>query len=809
MHQRLKQILGIGLLITLLPAMPSGSTAAEATKEKPSATAVKAKPLPELHLADLIPRAAELSIRLADLKQEQAAGADLSAVENRLAEVVADLKQKAAQLQRLKESADYTYSPLVHLRQDLKLQRLRLDRVAKPIADAIRKLEVRRSAWQLESRRWQKIGPGLDAEELPQEVETTLAQARDTIAEALNLIRQAMQLMLTLQQKVAELHVRTETMMVEVTRLIRFDIGADRVGTPPPLISSKFFSQIKSAWKYQIRIGLDRVDWRYRSLLAQQGWMIIIQAVVALVLIIGIYRRRKTLERTQRLQFLTKRPFAAGVFIAIEPFHPFYAAGPTWLNLLLAVGGGLSFFRLTGGLFEKTWKKQAIFGLIFFLIGARVLTTIQPPLLVIRMFAAVTSAAGIYFCLRWARAARRQKDAFFFAAGLRLGACDLAVVLAAELWGKAFPLDYLLFMPARTIGLTLVWWLLMRSTRGLLEWIVHRSDWYLPGFVSQNPSAAIRRAAAISNALFGISFLCAVLVIWNFYLDPAAAFTGLLSFGFTIGSQRMSIGLVAEAALLAYGAFVASWAVQHLFLKKVYNRRQVDPGVRFAINRLINYAFVFVGFIMALGVLGVKFTQITIIISALGVGIGFGLRDIVNNFICGLILLFERPVRVGDAIVLQGHWAEIKKIGLRATEIRTYDNADIIVPNNDLITGQVTNWTLHGRMMRISVPVGVAYGSDVQRVIETLLACAKGHTDVAARPEPYVRFISFGDSTLDFELRIWIVDFDDRERILSEILQQIDQQFRAEGIEIAFPQQDLHLRSIDKSVREELVKPAD
>ena len=188
----------------------------------------------------------------------------------------------------------------------------------------------------------------------------------------------------------------------------------------------------------------------------------------------------------------------------------------------------------------------------------------------------------------------------------------------------------------------------------------------------------------------------------------------------------------------------------------------MDAGARFATSRLIKYAFVFVGIIMALvGVLGIKFNQLTIIISALGVGIGFGLRDIVNNFICGLILLFERPVRVGDAIVLQGQWAEVKTIGLRATEIRTYDNADLIVPNNDLITGQVTNWTLHGRMMRLKIPVGVACGSDIPRVIETLLALCQGHPDVAARPEPEALFLKFGDSTFDFELRVWIVNFDD------------------------------------------------
>jgi len=808
MQQRLRRFLASSLLITLVLAMPSGHTAAQATKAKPSATAAKAKSLPEMHVADLIPRAAELSIRLADLKQDLSVIADLSGAKNRLAAVEADIDENAAHLKRLKDSADFTYAPLLQLGQDLKWQSLPLDRTARPVGAAIRKLEVRRSVWLLESRRWQKLRSELDTKELPHEVETTLSKAQATIAKALDLIRQTMQPMLALQQKAAQLRVRAETMAAEVKGLIRFDLGEDWVDTYPPLVSPAFLSQLISAWQYQMKIGFGRIDWRFRFFLAQQSWMIFIQAVVGLVLIIGIYRQRKTLARTERLQFLTQRPFSAGVFFAIEPFHPFFVNGPVWVRLLATVGAGISFLRLAGGLFEKSWKKQALFGLVLFLIGARVLVVIAPPLPIIRLFVVVTSAAGLYFCLHWAGAARRQRDAFFFTAALRLGACVLAVVLAAELWGKAIGVFYLLFMPASTIGLAVAWWLLMRLSRGLLEWVVRRSDWYLPGFVRQNPEAAIRRAAGIGCTLFGLSFLCVVLVIWDIYPDPITALNGLLTLGFTIGPQRISIGLVAKAALLAFGAFVASWAIQHLLLKEEYNRRKVGAGVRFAINRLINYAFVLVGFLLALGVLGFRLTQLTIIISALGVGIGFGLRDIVNNFVCGLILLFERPVRVGDSIELQGQWAVIKKIGLRATHIRTFDDANVIVPNNDLISGQVINWTLNSRMMRLKIPVGVAYGSDVPRVIETLLACARDHSDVAARPEAKVLFLNFGDSTLDFELRVWIMNFDDRRRVQSELHQQIDQQFRAAGIEIAFPQRDLHLRSVDEPVRSGLVMQA-
>jgi len=191
-------------------------------------------------------------------------------------------------------------------------------------------------------------------------------------------------------------------------------------------------------------------------------------------------------------------------------------------------------------------------------------------------------------------------------------------------------------------------------------------------------------------------------------------------------------------------------------------------------------------------------------LSALGIGIGFGLQSIVNNLVSGLILLFERPVRVGDFIELGGKWAEIKKIGLRATTVQTFDQADVIIPNADLVTNQVINWTLSNRRVRLIIPVGVAYGSDVSLVMETLMASARGNSKIAEAPAPQVLFLKFGESALEFELRVWVLDAENRLVVSSEIHQEIDRRFREAKIEIAFPQRDLHLRSVDESV---ILKP--
>jgi small-conductance mechanosensitive channel len=232
-------------------------------------------------------------------------------------------------------------------------------------------------------------------------------------------------------------------------------------------------------------------------------------------------------------------------------------------------------------------------------------------------------------------------------------------------------------------------------------------------------------------------------------------------------------------------------------MESVLNRRQMDAGARLSIVRLIHYALILVGFLIALSALGFELKNVTIIGGALGVGIGFGMQAIVNNFVSGLILLFERPIKVGDMIQLSdGQQGQVLNVGLRATTIQTLDRAEVVVPNGDLISSQVINWTLGDRSMRLIIPVGVAYGSDVETVMRVLMAVAMDEPKVLKDPQPRVLFLNFGESSLDFELRVRIADFDDRFTTRSALIREIDRRFRAEGVEIPFPQRDLHLRSV-------------
>jgi len=226
-------------------------------------------------------------------------------------------------------------------------------------------------------------------------------------------------------------------------------------------------------------------------------------------------------------------------------------------------------------------------------------------------------------------------------------------------------------------------------------------------------------------------------------------------------------------------------------------------GVRVSVNRLIQYAFVLVGVLLASSLLGFGMDRVTILAGAFGVGIGFGLQTIVNNFVSGLILLFERPIKVGDVVDVDGQWAVVKTVGLRATVVQTFGRAEVILPNSELVSGRVTNLTLGDRINRVAIPVGVAYGSDVSKVMQILGEVARANLRVRENPEPQALFMAFGASSLDFEVRVY-VDLDDVIVVRSEILQEIDRRFRLAEIEIPFPQRDLHLRTVDERARSAL-----
>jgi potassium efflux system protein len=271
-----------------------------------------------------------------------------------------------------------------------------------------------------------------------------------------------------------------------------------------------------------------------------------------------------------------------------------------------------------------------------------------------------------------------------------------------------------------------------------------------------------------------------------------------------VGSWSISLGDLARFAATMYVASSIARLFGVLLDEDVLPRLDLARGLPPTISRLSRYVVLALGFLLAVGAAGVNMGQIALLASALSVGIGFGLQNVVNNFVSGLILIFERPIRIGDTVQLGDLVGEVRQIGIRASTMRTAQGAEVILPNAELISNRVVNWTLSDLRRRIEIPVGVAYGSDPDRVMELITSAVAEIDDIESFPAPVCIFIGFGQSSLDFELRAWVRRSDDWPSVRSTALVALCRKLSEAGIEIPFPQRDLRLRSVDAAAVQSL-----
>jgi small-conductance mechanosensitive channel len=264
----------------------------------------------------------------------------------------------------------------------------------------------------------------------------------------------------------------------------------------------------------------------------------------------------------------------------------------------------------------------------------------------------------------------------------------------------------------------------------------------------------------------------------------------------SIGQARVSLASLAEFVVVVAVVAVVARTIGRFVGSRLFARTTMDRGLQYAIGQISYYVLLVLGLMIALQTSGVEVGSLTVLLGALGVGIGFGLQNIVNNFVSGLILLVERPAQVGDWIEVGGTGGRVERIGARSTTILTSDNITIIVPNADMVTQRIINWSHGDPKARFRIPVGVAYGSDIPRVREALLEVATAHPHVLRDPAPTVFFSGFGDSSLNMELVVWTREMVHAPlQFRSDLNFSVDAAFRRHGIQIPFPQRDLHFKT--------------
>ena len=311
------------------------------------------------------------------------------------------------------------------------------------------------------------------------------------------------------------------------------------------------------------------------------------------------------------------------------------------------------------------------------------------------------------------------------------------------------------------------------------------------------------RLLALGASLLWLKSILQLVAFNDFVVDAASKL-----FSYPIGFHRIhfTLGGALGVPFILLGGYFAANALTFFLKKVILPRLPLQRGLPYAISTVTYYVFLVLVALAALSGAGIELNKFTVLTGALGVGLGFGLQNIVNNFVSGLILLFERPIHVGDTVDVGGLVGIVRRIGARSSTVVTLQGAEVIVPNSNLLSNQVINWTLSSQWRRVDVPVRVAYGTDPERVIKLLISVAESHPGVLLERPPTAFFMGFGESSLNFELRFWSAWQDTWFQLQSDVTVAVAKALREAGIEIPFPQRDLRVRSIDSTEAEGLAE---
>jgi potassium-dependent mechanosensitive channel len=305
----------------------------------------------------------------------------------------------------------------------------------------------------------------------------------------------------------------------------------------------------------------------------------------------------------------------------------------------------------------------------------------------------------------------------------------------------------------------------------------------------------------ISGAVAVILIVGAIMLLlapWGIESNDMLGYLRAAYFGIRLGDVTVSVSSITISVLVFFLCFLITRAGQRWLEVKFLPQTQLDDGLRNSIKTSLGYVGISVAASLALSHLGLSFEKLAIVAGALSVGIGFGLQSIVSNFVSGLIILWERAIRVGDWIVVGDEQGYVRRINVRATEIETFDRATVIVPNSSLVTGVVKNWVRTDRVGRIKIDIGVRFDVDPDRVRDILIACAKANEFVLSIPAPAVGFVGFGESALQFELVCFVDDVETAARVKSDLNFEIFRKIKEAGIEVPYPHRDIKIVGLEQ-----------
>jgi potassium efflux system protein len=809
-------LLGLALLVGLAtcPAVTSAAPDLEPAKA-PAADQPKGPPAPEkppapapIPVPEVARQAEDVAKVLRDLDPLLIPGPAIETIEKRLPDINARI---AAQTEVTTRQLDGqpsgpTLDALTALWQSTRVELTGyvdlLTRKATDLERAMERLVTMRETWvrtRTEARASRAPAPVIERID-------GVVTALDAASARLQKQRTAT---LVLQDRVVHEVTRSENVLADIATARQGLGGRMLVRDGLPLWEIEPLARGLAEVPGRVRAAVDTDIAQLRQSAREQWWRIPIQAALFVglaVLMVGARRRVRGWASADEVAGALRvfdRPVAAALVLTLlgsawvySPYPPRAAMGLGQV-LALALAVRVMHLLVEPRLIPGLYVVSGLFLMDLVRSYASVVPQLEQLIFLVEMLTG-TLVLGWWLVRQRPRPARDSVPTPATSPAWKLGARLVLLAFAtAFVAGASGYVSLAVLLGSGVLGsgsLALVFYAGVRVGDALVAYALRVRPFRLLGMVERHRPLIEARAHGLLRWLAIGGWLILTLRYFGLWSSTVAVAQAVLEAELQRGSLRFSLGDILLFALTVWAAFVLSALVRFVLEEDLYPRLRFGRGLPQALSSMVHYALLLAGFLLAVAALGIDLTKVTILAGAFGVGIGFGLQNVVNNFVSGLVVLFERRIDVGDAVQIGEVAGRMQQMGIRSCTVRTWEGAEVIVPNASLISDKVTNWTLSDRRRRIDVAVGVAYGTAPEKVLDLLVAVARAHAQVLADPAPVALFKGFGDSALQFQLMCWTDRFESWMLVQSELAVALYAALREAGIEIPFPQHDVRLR---------------
>lgn len=788
------------LLLVVLLSLPGGASAQQPPASAPPAGKVEAT----IGINDAPARVEEVTGRLSQILVKAAPTPAIDAIEAALPELTVEIAQHVARDRaRLGSGVDLVQLNAMQLRwaDDEALlagwdQRLR--RRGEDLDGLVGELTGLQGLWE-------RTAEALRAALAPPELLGRVASTLGTIRETRDEVTKRRDALLTLRNQVAQQRATVAEVGTLVEDRRTTMLGNLQTRDQPPLW--RLYRQApKEPMVARLRAAFagERDDLKEFLSSERAGGPLALAAIVVLLGVMALVAHRARQARAaghdlEHASLIAERPISASIILWVLVLPWLHV--PMVVRRLGSVILVVPMVRLLGPLLHGLAAPTVGF-LVPLLVLDRLGEILAPVPEIARPLALVETAVAIgalsWFRRAWPRAGDGPLSTpdWWMDRVARAGRLTLITAAAANVFGYQQLADLLGDGVVAAGCAALAIWVVVRVLDGVIT--VALRSWPLAALnlVQRNQNRATRTARRLVR--IGLATLWVVLVLrlshlWELTLGMAS---GALRAPIGLGDLAFTLGDVLVLAGSLWASYLVARAVRAILEEEVLSRVHLARGIPYALSTFTSYAVLVAGVLMAFVATGVDLSRIIIVVGALGVGIGLGLQEIVKDLVAGAVLLFERPIQLGDVVQMGELSGDVRRIGLRSSTVHTFDGAEVIVPNSSLTTSQIVNWTLSDRARRVDLAVGVAYGTDPARVIALLEELARRHPDALEDPEPSALFVGFGESSLDFELRTWTNRVDQVAGFRSELAVAVHAALADAGITVPFPQRELHLRTL-------------